>query len=66
MSRPVADYVLLHELAHLEHPNHSKAFWAKIESMCPDYRTQERELKAASRAMPVWITGECPSRRFAS
>ncbi len=57
VDRPVADYVLLHELAHLEHPNHSKAFWAKVESMCPDYRKQERELKAASRAMPVWVTG---------
>ena len=57
LDRPVADYVLLHELAHLEHPNHSKAFWAKVESMCPDYRLRERELKAASRAMPVWVTG---------
>lgn len=54
---PVCDYVLLHELAHLEHPNHSKAFWAKVESMCPDYRLRERDLKAASRAMPVWVTG---------
>lgn len=57
VSQPIADYVLLHELAHLEHPNHSKAFWAKVESMCPDYRARERELKAASRAMPVWVTG---------
>ncbi|NKI35333.1 M48 family metallopeptidase [Wenzhouxiangella sp. XN79A] len=57
LERPVADYVLLHELAHLEHPNHSKAFWAKVEAMCPDYRLRERELKAASRAMPVWVTG---------
>ena len=57
VSQPVADYVLLHELAHLEHPNHSRAFWAKVESMCPDYRARERELKAASRAMPVWVTG---------
>lgn len=57
LDRPVCDYVLLHELAHLEHPNHSKAFWAKVESMCPDYRLRERELKAASQEMPVWVTG---------
>jgi predicted metal-dependent hydrolase len=57
VSQPVADYVLLHELAHLEHPNHSRAFWAKVESMCPDYRLREGDLKAASRAMPVWIMG---------
>lgn len=57
VDRPVADYVLLHELAHLEHPNHSRAFWARVETMCPDYRRRERELKAASRALPLWITG---------
>jgi len=57
LDAPVADYVLLHELAHLEHPNHSRAFWARVESMCPDYRLRERELKAASRAIPVWVTG---------
>ncbi|MBY6205011.1 YgjP family zinc-dependent metalloprotease [Halomonas denitrificans] len=57
LDRDVCDYVLLHELAHLEHPNHSRAFWAKVEAMCPDYKLRERALKAASRAMPVWVTG---------
>lgn len=57
LDREVCDYVLLHELAHLEYPNHSKGFWAKVESMCADYRLRERELKAASWAMPVWVTG---------
>ncbi len=57
LDRRVADYVLLHELAHLVHPDHSPAFWAKVGAMCPDYRAREHELKAASRAMPVWCTG---------
>ena len=34
----VQDYVLIHELAHLEYPNHSKQFWAKVNQ----YRYVER------------------------
>jgi predicted metal-dependent hydrolase len=33
----VIDYVATHELAHLIHKNHSKAFWDRVKFMCPDY-----------------------------
>ncbi|MBN2146936.1 MAG: M48 family metallopeptidase [Anaerolineales bacterium] len=42
---PVIDYVVIHELAHLEHPNHSKAFWARVGEMLPDYAVRRKWLK---------------------
>lgn len=41
----VIDYVIIHELCHLKHFNHSKAFWALVEKHCPDHRAQRRWLK---------------------
>ena len=39
------DYVLLHELAHTVHKNHSKKFWKDLDKIYPDARTVDRELK---------------------
>ncbi len=35
----VMDYVIIHELCHLTHMNHSKAYWSLVQSHCPDYKT---------------------------
>ena len=37
-------YVFYHEMCHLKHPNHQKAFWQTLESFCPDCRALRREL----------------------
>ncbi len=39
------DYVLVHELCHLIHANHSREFWASVETAMPDYQTWHRMLK---------------------
>ena len=39
------DYVVVHELAHIRHHNHSKDFWAFVASVMPDYRERQSLLK---------------------
>jgi hypothetical protein len=42
---PVLDYVVWHEVCHLEALDHSPRFWRLVESRCPGYREQVRWLR---------------------
>ena len=39
------DYVILHELAHINHPCHSKAFWAEVGTRDQNYKSHDKKLK---------------------
>lgn len=41
----VLDYVAAHEVAHLQHMDHSSAFWNLVEDLCPSYRTPRTWLR---------------------
>jgi predicted metal-dependent hydrolase len=41
----VVEYVVVHELVHLQVRNHSRAFWQAVEGIKPDYRNQRTWLK---------------------
>jgi predicted metal-dependent hydrolase len=42
---PVLDYVVWHEVCHLQVMDHSPRFWALLATRCPDYREQARWLR---------------------
>ena len=35
---PIINYLVIHELCHILHHNHSHAYWKEVEKYCPDYR----------------------------
>ena len=42
---PQIDYVVAHELAHLKHMNHSRAFWNTLAKLYPDYQREREALE---------------------
>jgi len=41
----VIQYIIIHELAHIKHKHHQKAFWQLVEKYLPEYKIQVKELK---------------------
>jgi predicted metal-dependent hydrolase len=41
----IIEYVVVHEMSHLIHMNHSKDFWKLVERLLPDYDARRKELK---------------------
>ncbi|MBM3204807.1 M48 family metallopeptidase [Candidatus Uhrbacteria bacterium] len=44
----LADYIMVHELCHLQEMNHSKRFWMLVVKTIPDHTIRRRALKTAS------------------
>ena len=49
----IIDYVIVHELAHLEHKNHARSFWECVETMYPDYKEAKRWLRQNSGMLKI-------------
>ena len=51
----VVDYLLIHELAHTRHMNHSRRFWRLVESHEPRWRELDDALTRGWREVPAWV-----------
>lgn len=49
----LAEYVVVHELAHLRHRHDQAPFWQEVSRLMPDYLDRRRELSAAGRQLLV-------------
>ncbi len=52
----LARHVMLHELCHTLRMDHSKRFWTLLASHDAEWSSHRRELRAAWRRVPAWVT----------
>lgn len=56
LPRDIAQYILIHELCHTKHLNHSEKFWQLLETFVPEYQFWIKQLKQIKPTnFPAWI-----------
>jgi len=51
---PLIDYVVVHELAHIRHKNHSASFWREVGKYMPDYASRRVQLHRLSSLLEIF------------
>lgn len=49
----ILDYIVVHELAHFHHRNHTEAFWNEVDKVMPDYRDRKDWLRKNGAGMDL-------------
>ena len=55
LPKTLVEHILLHELCHTEHFNHSRAFWQRLAQLDPFCQIHRKALKEAHVFLPKWI-----------
>ena len=49
----IIDYVVVHELCHLHHADHTEAFWNEVDKVMPQYRERKEWLRTCGAGLDV-------------
>lgn len=58
LPRDTVEYLMIHELCHTRHLDHSRRFWELVERHCPDYRRHEALLGQPRELIPDWFAAD--------
>jgi hypothetical protein len=50
-----SDYIVVHELCHLHHANHTDAFWNEVDKVLPDYKKRYECLKHNGAGLDIGL-----------
>jgi predicted metal-dependent hydrolase len=55
LSPALLRYLMIHELCHAQHMNHSRRFWRLVGSFEPHYRSLDKQLSDSWKQIPAWV-----------
>jgi predicted metal-dependent hydrolase len=55
LPKALAEHILLHELSHIQHLNHSRAFWRLLSTLDPHCHEHNKALKTIEAELPAWL-----------